>query len=199
MNVTDTTDPSLDENAKDLELLRDRFQNEPMFLEVIDSFSTLSQDADERDKAKARHKITQYVIDSGRLWRLFPHRTSDRRVRHRVECVTKQEAEKLATSIHEKQGHFGRESIRTAMLDRVCSPKLDLSIMNAIKACPHCKNFGSTHLHSLLQPITRRRPFELLVGDYLSLPTGKGGYNTLGVYLDTFSQHVWAYKYKTAG
>ena len=85
------------------------------------------------------------------------------------------------------------------MLDQVCSPKLDVSIMNAIKACPQCKNFGSTHLHSLLQPITRRRPFELLVGDYLSLPAGKGGYRTLGVYLDTFSQHVWAYKYKTAG
>ena len=48
-------------------------------------------------------------------------------------------------------------------------------------------------------PITRRHPFELLVGDYLSMPNGKGGYHTIGLYLDTYSQHVWAFKYKTAG
>jgi hypothetical protein len=38
-----------------------------------------------------------------------------------------------------------------------------------------------------------------LVGDYLSLPAGKGGYHTAGLYLDTYSQHVFGYKYKTAG
>jgi len=37
------------------------------------------------------------------------------------------------------------------------------------------------------------------VGDYLSLPVGKGGYHTAGVYLDVFSQHVWGEKLKTAG
>ena len=53
-------------------------------------------------------------------------------------------------------------------------------------------------MHSLLNPITRRHPFKLLVGDYLSMPTGKGGYHTIGLYLDTYSQHVWAFKHKTA-
>jgi hypothetical protein len=86
-----------------------------------------------------------------------------------------------------------------ALLNRIYSPKLDTSILAAIRDCPKCKNFGPTHLHSLLEPITRRHPFELLVGDYLTLPKGKGGYSTLGVYLDTFSQHVWIFKYKTAG
>ena len=38
-------------------------------------------------------------------------------------------------------------------------------------------------------------PFELLVGDYLSMPQGKGGYHTIGLYLDTYSQQVWAFKY----
>ena len=37
------------------------------------------------------------------------------------------------------------------------------------------------------------------MGDYLSMPNGKGGYHTIGLYLDTYSQHVWAFKYKTAG
>jgi transposase InsO family protein len=44
-----------------------------------------------------------------------------------------------------------------------------------------------------------RHPFELLVGDYLSMPPGKGAYHTEGLYLDTFLQHIWAFKYKTAG
>jgi len=89
--------------------------------------------------------------------------------------------------------------MKMALLDRYHSPKLDESIIKAIMDCTHCKNFGGTHLHSLLQPITRRHPFELLVGDYLSLPVGKGGYHTARIYLDTCSQHVWGYKFKTHG
>jgi len=71
--------------------------------------------------------------------------------------------------------------------------------MKAIRNCGRCKNFGTPKLHALLEPITRQHPFELLVGDYLSMPTGKGGYHTLGLFLDTFSQHIWVTKYKTAG
>ena len=71
--------------------------------------------------------------------------------------------------------------------------------MAGISQCRHCENFGGTHLHALLDPIMRRHPFELLVGDYLSMPNGKGRYHTIGLYLNTYSQHVWAFKYKTAG
>jgi hypothetical protein len=31
------------------------------------------------------------------------------------------------------------------------------------------------------------------------MPMGKGGYHTVGLYLDTFTQHVWGFKFKTAG
>jgi hypothetical protein len=96
---------------------------------------------------------------------------------------TKKEATSIATS---SKSHSSTES----------TPQ---SIVKAISDCARCKNFGGTHLHALLQPITRQHPFELLVGDYLSLPPGKGGYHTVGLYLDTFSQHVWGYKFKTAG
>ena len=74
---------------------------------------------------------------------------------------------------------------------------MDESIVKAVLERACCKNFGGTHLHSLLQPITRRHPFELLVGNYLSLPVGKGGYHTARIYLDTCSQHMWGYKFKT--
>ena len=71
--------------------------------------------------------------------------------------------------------------------------------MTAIQDCAKYKNFGPTHLHALLNPITRRHPFELLIGNYLFMPTGKGGYHTLALFLDTFSQHLWVAKFKTAG
>jgi hypothetical protein len=105
------------------------------------------------------------------------------------------EARALATCIHSEEGHWGRDTVKIALLNCICSQKLDASIIAAIKDCPKCKNFGPTHLHSLLEPITRRHPFELLVSDYLSLPKGTGGYSTLGVYLDTFSQHEWIFKH----
>jgi hypothetical protein len=104
----------------------------------------------------------------------------------------------LAKEQHERGGHWGRDAIKIALTDIVYSPGLDASIMDAISECAKCKNFGNQHLHSLLEPITCRHPFELLVGDYLTLPKAQG-YHTLGVYLDTFSQHVWVFKYKSAG
>ena len=86
-----------------------------------------------------------------------------------------------------------------ALLDQYHSPRMDESIIKAVLECPHCKGFGGMHLHSLLQLITRRHPFKLLVGNYLSLPVRKGGYHTAGIYPDTCSQHVWGYKFKTHG
>jgi hypothetical protein len=124
---------------------------------------------------------------------------TETRARAKVECISKEEAKILAEKAHTEGGHWGRDTVKMALLDRVCSPKLDASIMEAIRNCTKCKSFGSTHLHSLLEPITRRHPFELLVGDYLALPKGKGGYSMLGVYLAVFSQHTWVFKYKMAG
>ena len=117
----------------------------------------------------------------------------------RRECVTQKEAMELAWQEHETGGHFHRDLIKIMLLDRIDSPKLDKSIIAAISDCAKCKNFSSTHLNALLQPITWRHPFELLVGDYLSMPMGKGGYHTVGLYLNTCLQHIWRDKFKTAG
>lgn len=54
-------------------------------------------------------------------------------------------------------------------------------------------------MYSLLQPITRRQPMELLVGDYLAMPKGKGGFMEIGVFVDTFTQRAWGFKFKTHG
>ena len=177
--------------------LRERFKDEPIFAEVIDAILGLDQDTNLRAKKHARHRASEYMIEDGKLWRIAGgHHT---RARSRVECITRAEATQRARQEHELNGHWQRDSIKKSLLDQIWSPGLDASIVKGITDCGVCKNFGGTHLHALLDPITRRHPLELLVGDYLSLPTGKGGYHTVGLYLDTFSQHVFGYKYKTAG
>ena len=84
-------------------------------------------------------------------------------------------------------------------MDKIKSPYLDWTILTAIKEYGCCKGFRNTHLHSLLEPITCRHPWELLVRDYLSISKGNVEFNNLGVYLDVYSQHISVFKYKTAG
>ena len=103
----------------------------------------------------------------------------------------------MARKEHESRGHWHRDNIKLALLDKVHSPALDSLIITVITNCAHCKSFGGAHLHALLNPIMCQHPFELLVGDYLTLPKGKGGYFQVGLYLDTCTQHVWGYKFKT--
>ncbi|KAG2752850.1 hypothetical protein P692DRAFT_20670250, partial [Suillus brevipes Sb2] len=80
------------------------------------------------------------LVDEGKLWRLRSSNTS--RAKSRVECVTKEEAKELAKQTHSDGGHWGRDAIKLTLLDRICSPKLDASILEAIKDCAKCKNFG---------------------------------------------------------
>ena len=182
----------------DLTVLQERFKDEPLFLDVIDAIVGLSSNnVTVQEKKRAQHRKTQYMLDEGKLW--FVGGGSGTRARARRKCVSRVEAVELAWLEHEQGGHWHRDAIKLALADRYHSPKMDELIVKAIMDCAHCKNFGGTHLHSLLQPIVRCHPFELLVGDYLSLPVGKGGYHTAGIYLDTCSQHVWGYKFKTHG
>ncbi|KIM80641.1 hypothetical protein PILCRDRAFT_9457 [Piloderma croceum F 1598] len=55
----------------------------------------------------------------------------------------------------------------------------DNKLWRACIECSHCKGFGPAKLNALLQPIRRVKPFDLTAGDYVSLPTGKGGFKTL--------------------
>jgi hypothetical protein len=150
-----------------------------------------------REKKRVRHRAARYMIEDGKLWFMGGGMRTWAIARH--ECITKEEAVELAKIEHEKGGHFHRDLIKITLFDRIHTLGLDQSIVKAIADCARCKNFRGTHLHSLLQPITRCHPFELLVEDYLSMQTEKGGYHTVGLYLDTFTQHMWGFKFKTAG
>jgi transposase InsO family protein len=175
--------------------LRERFANERVFLEVIDALLGITKSSTDSERKRAMHRAEGYFIENGKLWRLggaTPTRSVARR-----ECVTKLEATQLAREEHAKL-HMRRDLIKTQLLDKIYSPLLDASITTAILECGRCKNFGSMHIHALLAPITRRQPFELLVGDYLSMPTGKGGFTKIGLYADVFSRKLWGFKSKSA-
>ena len=94
-----------------------------------------------------------YQIQDDKLWRIGDGRST--RARAWLECVTQEEAKGLARTEHVKNGHFGRDLIKIALLDHICSPKLDKSILAAIVECGCCKAFGGQHLASLLELITR--------------------------------------------
>jgi hypothetical protein len=175
--------------------LRQRFKDEPVFVEVVDALLGLDNSASESDRKRAKHRAENYFIEDEKLWHLGGA-TPTQAVPCR-ECVTKSEATKLAAIEHIKL-HMGRDLIRMQLLDRTYSPMLDASITSAIRSCGRCKNFGSMHIHALLAPITWCRPFKLLVGDYLSMPVGKGGFWKIGLFADVYSQRLFAFKSKAA-
>ena len=63
------------------------------------------------------------------------------------------EVRDMAWEVHQNGGHFHQDNIKAELLDCICSPGLDHSITQAIIGCGKCKGFGTTHLHSLLEPI----------------------------------------------
>jgi len=186
---------TLDKLDHTYQILRERFTNEPLYLEVIDAILNIDTKTSVRDCNRARHRASQYMIDNGKLWCL--HGGTSVRPRSHIECISCSKAKVKAEHLHSTAGHWGRDTLKITLTDKYHSPKLDISVMKAIQNCGQCKNFSTTH--ALLEPIIRWHPFELLVGNYLSMPTGKGGYHTLGLYLDTFSQHLWVMKFKMAG
>ena len=125
------------------------------------------------------------MIEEGKLWRLG---NGSERARAQLECITKEETVQLAWEEHRNNRHFHWDNIKAKLLDKVMSPKMDQSITKAILDCGKCKGFGTMHLHSLLEPITRRHSFELTVSDMLSMLKGKGGFVKLGLWMDVYTQ-----------
>ena len=88
----------------DLTVLQERFKDEPLFLDVIDAIIGLSSsNATVREKKRAQHRKTQYMLDEGKLW--FVGGGSGTRARARHKCMSRVEAVELAWLEHEQGGH----------------------------------------------------------------------------------------------
>ena len=135
--------------------LRDRFKDELIFAEVIDAILEIDQGTNLRQKLRARHRASKYMIEDGKLWRVAGGHST--RARSKVECVTRNEATQLAKEEHELNGHWQRDAVKKSLLDRIWSPGLNNSIIKGITNCGVCKNFRGTYLHALLNPITQEK------------------------------------------
>lgn len=196
VNVS-TTEQSILTDSTEVTNLLQRFNQEPFFIDIIQALADLDQDKPIRDKRRARHHAHNFFPAEGKLWRVA--NSSANRAHSRLECVTRDEARDLAYQEHKENGHWGHDLVKLKLMDKIFCPRLDRVITDAILDCGQCKNFGATHLHSLLEPIVRRHPFELFVADYLALPKGKGGYSNVLLIIDVYSQYVWGFKLKTHG
>ena len=117
----------------------------------------------------------------------------------KTECIPAALGFAHALEAHMSNGCFGPEHIQPHLRDRYFWPGMLTDCRRAQLECPKCKSFGATTRNSALQPIRRTQPFALVAGDYLSLPLGKGGFKTVGLYIDTYFSFVWGTKLKTMG
>ena len=119
---------------------------------VIEALELINREALVREKKRAQHQASEYMIEEGKLWHVGGGIKARAKVRR--ECITQEEATELAKKEHEQGGHWHGNGIKIALSDKIHSPKLDQSIVKAIMSCARCTGFGRTHLNALLQPIT---------------------------------------------
>ncbi|KAJ6609134.1 hypothetical protein B0H10DRAFT_1689492, partial [Mycena sp. CBHHK59/15] len=121
--------------------LRERLKDKATFVEVLDAVYERDHGKSLREKKRARHWASGYMVADGRLWRIGDAKSIH--ARDRVECVSKKEAQELAwcgsatclarrLRMHVENGHFGQDLIKIKLMDSVYSPKLDQSIVTAI-------------------------------------------------------------------
>ena len=132
----------------------------------------------------ATHHAEGYFIEDDRLWKLGGA-TPTQAVSCR-ECVMRDEATQLAQTEHVKI-HLHQDLIKIQLLDQIHSLLLDASICKVMMECGCCKNFGPMHVHALLTLMTWRHPFEALASNYLTMPTGKGSFRKISLYIDVFA------------
>lgn len=102
--------------SPDLTVLKERFKDEPLFLDVVDAILGISSNnATVREKKRAQHRKTQYMLEEGKLW--FIGGSSGMRARARHECMSRVEAVKLAQQAHEQGGHWHWDAVKLTLLD----------------------------------------------------------------------------------
>src|SRR6266481_3897926 len=189
MQIAETT-----ETAEHTRLCQE-FADDPWLTEVVEALTNGNM-PDIRTRHRARHCALNFAIQDGKLWRM---RTKAKDRVAKVECVPRTKGFRLAMRVHEQNGHFGWDHTRLKLHDRWFWAGMDRDSKEAITKCSRCKNFGLQFINSLLRPIKRCKPFDLISADYLSLPKGKGGFKTVLVVIDMFSMFTWVYKLKSAG
>ncbi|QRW03526.1 Retrovirus-related Pol polyprotein from transposon [Ceratobasidium sp. AG-Ba] len=190
-------------NDSETAQLLHRFAHDPFFADILlhlvfdmaEDNKTQSPD-EERARRRRAHRAAEYMIEDGKLWLVRGKGVKDG---DKVECIPASEAKELALAVHSAGGHFGRDMTILSLQLRYFWPELRRDVIEAVTSCPRCKNFGPRLLSAHMQPITRARPFDLLVGDYVSLPAGHGGFKTVLVLVDVYSRFIFTFPLKGPG
>jgi hypothetical protein len=72
---------------------------------------------------KAKHQAERYMVQDGKLWKIGD--TKYTQAKPQVECVPQSEAVTLAWEVDWNQGHFHRDNVKIALMDKIASPHLD--------------------------------------------------------------------------
>ncbi|KAF8670094.1 hypothetical protein RHS04_08673 [Rhizoctonia solani] len=149
-----------------------------------------------QDWKKQAHKAEGYMIEGGKLMLVGGKHS---RGNNPVECIPESEGLELAHATHSAGGHFGQDLTILALQQEYHWPRMRRDATEAVTSCPKCRNFGPRLLSALLQPITRARPLDLLVGDYVLLSEGHGGLKNVLVIIDVYSQFMFAFPTRNPG
>ena len=139
------------------------------------------------ERRKATHRATGFMVAANKLWKISSKASG---WVAKTECIPTTQGFAQALEAHMSNGCFGPEHIQIHLCDHYFWPGMLTDCRQAQLECPKCKSFGPATRNSLLQPIRHTRPFALVAGDYLSLPVGKGGFKTVGLYIDMYSGFV---------
>ena len=104
-----------------------------MYMSILDALLELDHGKSAWDRNRAQHRAKEYMIDGGKLWRIADGRTS--RARAQLECVTQVEMAELARVQHETGGHYMRDMVKMALLDKYSGSRVDQVIVKGINNC----------------------------------------------------------------
>jgi len=93
--------------SKETEDLTTRFASEPLFRTVVEALELINGEAMVREKKRAQHRASEYMIEEGKLWHVGGGTKA--RAKARRECITQEEAIEMAKREHE-QGDTGIET-----------------------------------------------------------------------------------------
>ncbi|KAF8749003.1 hypothetical protein RHS01_10377 [Rhizoctonia solani] len=185
----------------DSNALWDRYAEDDYFREIVlhllfEAGVEPENEEEVRDWKKRAHKAEGYMIDDGKLMLVGGKHSRGNKP---VECIPDTEGLELAHAVHSAGGHFGRDLTILALQQEYHWPRMRRDATEAVTSCPKCRNFGPRLLSALLQPITRARPLDLLVGDYVSLSEGHGGLKNVLVIIDVYSRFMFAFPTRKPG
>ena len=96
--------------------------------------------------------------------------------------------------LHDEVGHLGRDRTLDLVRQRFYWPSLSKDVEDYLRNCERCvKRKARDPPPAPLVPINVSEPMELLAMHFLSLETGKGGYENILVVTDAFTKFSWVF------